>query len=237
MPLEKLSLTSVRPVSYFGLAARMVDMPSKSPDAVPLRSLLIVVSPPQFWTPPTCFSVPTTPSSELETTFSWVLVSCLVMAASSSCSASLVSPRAAIDQLWLVADPHLLSTAGSRRVNVDLVDADVDFTGTVPTDNQQFRRKRSPVDEAPSRLNSRAPVLYADTPVYGLIYSPYIPGRDYLNNFASLGGAAPFSDYQIPWTGGYATADGTLANAETGKQYRVLLRYVLLNLLLRFVPV
>lgn len=119
-------------------------------------------------------------------------------------------------------------------MNLDLVDGDLDFSSTIPSNTNARRRKRvkrtlfesatSP-NSLHGSLETRARALYSDVTPIGNIYSPFIPARDYFNNFASIGGPAPFSDYELPFTGSYTSTDGSTASVQLNKTYRVLLRY------------
>lgn len=140
-----------------------------------------------------------------------------------STSAWLVRPSRAL--LFSLADV-LPPTAGSRRLNLDLVNADIDFTGTVPsvTNGPPSRlAKRSDDNES---LQKRAnPVKYSDVPVLGSVYSVGLPARDYRLGFGSIGPTgAPYSDYEQLFNGDYTLPGGQSAKATVGTSYRVLLR-------------
>ncbi|GAA5924678.1 hypothetical protein JCM10213_000413 [Rhodosporidiobolus nylandii] len=109
--------------------------------------------------------------------------------------------------------------SGTRRLNVDLVDADIDFTGTVPPvtnpDMRLVKRSYSHLDF----VKRATPTLYADVPVHGSIYTPdFTPPRDYLLNFPG------FSDYEIEFNGTYTDTTGKSAKVVAGKSYRMLIR-------------
>ncbi|GAA6050305.1 hypothetical protein JCM3770_002954 [Rhodotorula araucariae] len=108
--------------------------------------------------------------------------------------------------------------AGTRRLTVDLVNADIDFQATIPAVMNPAARlaKRSKRD-----LVSRAtPALYSDVPTVGSLFAPtYWPPRDYL-----VDGPYPFSDYELPLDGTYTARDGSTASVPNGQSYRVLLR-------------
>ena len=106
---------------------------------------------------------------------------------------------------------------------LDLVNADIDFTGTVPsiTNPGPPGRLMARSDESSSSLEKRAnPVKYADVPVLGSVYSVGLPARDYRLNFSPT----PFSDYERLFDGTYTTPQGQPAKAVVGVSYRVLLR-------------
>ncbi|BGP48624.1 hypothetical protein JCM10450v2_004500 [Rhodotorula kratochvilovae] len=108
--------------------------------------------------------------------------------------------------------------AGTRRLTLDLVPANIDFQGTIPAVQNPAARlaKRSKRD-----LVKRAtPTLYSDVPTVGSLLAPsYWPPRDYL-----VDGPYPFSDYELPLDGTYSAADGSTASVPNGQSYRVLLR-------------
>ncbi|ORY84131.1 peptidase S8/S53 domain-containing protein [Leucosporidium creatinivorum] len=125
---------------------------------------------------------------------------------------------------------------GTRRLYLDLVNANIDFTGTVPsvTNGRRVRMARRSASASPapspemaasafeswSHLEARAnPVKFSDVPTIGSIYSTGLAARDYLLNFD--GG---FTDYELPFDGTYTTSTGGSAQASTGVSYRVLLR-------------
>lgn len=104
---------------------------------------------------------------------------------------------------------------------LDLVNADIDFTGTVPSVTNARLKARSEANEETSSLSRRAnPVKYSDVPVLGSIFSVGLPARDYLSNFSP----APYTDYEKPFDGKYTTPGGQAATASVGVNYRVLLR-------------
>lgn len=128
------------------------------------------------------------------------------------------------------------TTGGTRRLYLDLVNANIDFTGTVPsvTNGRRVRMARRSPSASPapspemaasafeswSHLETRAnPTKFADVPTIGSIYSTGLAARDYLLNFD--GG---FTDYELPFDGTYTTSTGGSAKASTGVSYRVLLR-------------
>ncbi|GAA5857730.1 hypothetical protein JCM1840_000887 [Sporobolomyces johnsonii] len=110
--------------------------------------------------------------------------------------------------------------AGSRRLTLDLVDANIDYNATVPSvTNPNMRRlaKRS----ASELVERSTPLLYDDVPTYGTVYEPAsIPARDYLLNFSPT----PYSDYELPFDGTYTAKDGSNGTATNGVDYRLLLR-------------
>ncbi|GAA5865737.1 hypothetical protein JCM8547_002761 [Rhodosporidiobolus lusitaniae] len=126
--------------------------------------------------------------------------------------------------VYTAADPPVVYWrlgAGSRRLNLDLVEADIEFNATIETvTNGPFERL---VRRSASELAKRAttPTLYSDVPLVGHIYSPFqAPARDYLLNFSPYAS----SDYEIPFTGQYNATTGGTATIEVGKSYRFLLR-------------
>ncbi|CEQ43168.1 SPOSA6832_05076, partial [Sporobolomyces salmonicolor] len=110
--------------------------------------------------------------------------------------------------------------AGSRRLTLDLVDANIDYNATVASvTNPNMRRlaKRS----ASELVERSTPLLYNDVPTYGTVYEPAsIPARDYLLNFSPT----PYSDYELVFNGTYTEQDGTSVTAASGVAYRLLLR-------------
>ncbi|GAA5902564.1 hypothetical protein JCM6882_009318 [Rhodosporidiobolus microsporus] len=109
--------------------------------------------------------------------------------------------------------------AGSRVLNMDLVNADIDFVATVPEVTNPSARL---VKRSTSELVERAtPTLYADVPVLGRIYSPdFAPARDYLLNFSPYG----YTDYEIPFSGTYTDTSGKQVSVPDGQSYRFLVR-------------
>ncbi|GAA5967711.1 hypothetical protein JCM11641_005742 [Rhodosporidiobolus odoratus] len=165
-------------IPFFGLAARMYDMPVLDTTDVALGAFLPFLAKGQ--------DIQTGPST------------------------------------YTFADPpiaYFRLAAGTRRLNMDLVDANIDFTATVKAVTNPAARF---VKRSMSHLVERAtPTLYSDVPVYGRIYSPSeAPARDYLLNFDPYG----VSDYEIPVNGTYTTPSGAKATAKTGTNYRVLVR-------------
>ncbi|GAA5820677.1 hypothetical protein JCM11251_003108 [Rhodosporidiobolus azoricus] len=109
--------------------------------------------------------------------------------------------------------------AGSRILNCDLVDANIDFQATVEAVTNPAARF---VKRSNSELVERAtPTLYADVPILGRLYSPdFPPARDYLSNFSPYG----YTDYEIPFDGTYTNTAGQSVTAPAGKSYRFLVR-------------
>lgn len=122
----------------------------------------------------------------------------------------------------------MFASAGTRRLTLDLVDADIDFTGTIPpvTNMRRFRRSDWPErrstsawqSDAASSLERRAYTTFAEVPTLGSILSSTLVPRDP----RVTPGAPPFTE--LPFDGTYTRADGTTAQAALNTQYRVLLR-------------
>jgi hypothetical protein len=121
---------------------------------------------------------------------------------------------------------------GTRRLYLDLVNADIDFTGTVPSVTnarrvRMARRSPSPYPAPAPKMGASSlegearanPTKFSDVPTIGSIYSTGLAARDYLLNFN--GG---FTDYELPFDGTYTTSTGGSAQASIGVSYRVLLR-------------
>ncbi|KAI5481715.1 hypothetical protein MNV49_002941 [Pseudohyphozyma bogoriensis] len=105
----------------------------------------------------------------------------------------------------------------SPLLRIDVVDADVDFTGTISTNNNAARRLvRSAVsDTTPAKRAARA--LFADTPILGTFYSFANSPRDYLVNGATI-------DQELPFSGTWTDESGASVTATIGTRYRLLLR-------------
>jgi len=111
------------------------------------------------------------------------------------------------------------STAGTRKLAVDLVDANIDYQGTVPSVTNPARRL---VKRSNSELVERAtPATYDAVPIYGHIFAPpYAPARDYLVSYSP----APFSDYELP-VATYTNSNNVNESVALNTPYRVLIRY------------
>lgn len=131
-------------------------------------------------------------------------------------------------QATLSTDLGVVAVAGgTRRLYLDLVDANIDFTATVPAVTNPMKRHRmarrstSPSSFSTStstphhaQLGKRAnPLKFADVPTLGSIYQTGLAARDYALNFPG------FTDYELPFSG-----DTDRVDASVGVQYRVLLR-------------
>ena len=112
----------------------------------------------------------------------------------------------------------------SRFVSVDLVDAGIDFQGTIPPVTNARRLRARRVDNTAvaeySELFARAYRTYAEVPTIGRIYTATQQPRNYLVNYDY----PPLLFTYLPFDGTYTTANGTSAQAQVGPQYRVLLR-------------
>lgn len=197
--LPNLTLSSFA-VPFFGLAARMYDMPVIDTTDQTLGAFLPFMAVEDINVGSATYS-----DSEIPTVF-WRLGGALLLSLppSSSC-----------------ADGPS-STAGTRRLNLDLVAANIDFTSTIPSVTNNFRLFKRSASEVTKRAT---PTLYADVPILGNVYTPSeAPARDYLLNF---GGS--FSDYEIAFNGTYTSASGKAATVSTGTSYRLLLRFVPLS--------
>ncbi|GAA5939392.1 uncharacterized protein JCM15063_004509 [Sporobolomyces koalae] len=108
--------------------------------------------------------------------------------------------------------------AGTRRLAVDLVDANIDYNATVPSITNPAQRL---VKRSSNQLIARStPANYADVETYGSIYyTPYAPARDYLVSYKP----APFSDYEIPVTT-YTNSNNVNETVSLNTPYRVLIR-------------
>lgn len=111
-----------------------------------------------------------------------------------------------------------MQTAGTRKLTVDLVDANIDYNATVPAVTNAAQRL---IKRSNNELSKRAtPTNYADVPTIGSIYAPpYAPARDYLVSYTS----GPFSDYELPILT-YTNKNGVNETAATNTPYRVLIR-------------
>ncbi|GAA5913639.1 uncharacterized protein JCM6883_004034 [Sporobolomyces salmoneus] len=122
---------------------------------------------------------------------------------------------------YSTSDPPIVYfrlAAGTRRLAVDLVNADIDYNATVPAVTNPAQRlvKRSTND-----LSKRAtPTNHDEVSTIGSLYAPpYAPARDYLVSYSP----APFSDYEIP-VSTYTKSDNTNASVALNTPYRVLVR-------------
>ncbi|KAM0791589.1 hypothetical protein ACM66B_006032 [Microbotryomycetes sp. NB124-2] len=123
---------------------------------------------------------------------------------------------------------YFRNAGASRIVTLDLVDAGIDFQGTIPsvTNARRSRTRRS--TNAPetvsdyTKLFARAYTTYGEVPTIGRIYTSLLQPRNYLATAAYQYPPLAFS--LVPFDGTYTTANGTSGTAQVGPQYRVLLR-------------
>ncbi|POY75116.1 hypothetical protein BMF94_1746 [Rhodotorula taiwanensis] len=110
---------------------------------------------------------------------------------------------------------------GTRRLSLDLVDAQYNWDATIPAvQNPAQRLAKRTISARASSGTQPFPERYADVPIIGVIDSPYYwPPRDYL-----FDGPNPYSDFEIVLNGTYKNSAGTVQQAPLGKTYKVLLR-------------
>lgn len=119
---------------------------------------------------------------------------------------------------------------GTRRLSLDLVDAQYNWDATIPAvQNPAQRLAKRTISARASSGTQPFPERYADVPIIGVIDSPYYwPPRDYL-----FDGPNPYSDFEIVLNGTYKNSAGTVQQAPLGKTYKVLLRSVAVSILAR----
>ncbi|GAA5979678.1 hypothetical protein JCM5350_003809 [Sporobolomyces pararoseus] len=122
---------------------------------------------------------------------------------------------------YSTSDPPIVYfrlAAGTRKLTVDLVDADIDYDATVPAVTNPARRL---VKRSANELVKRAtPANYDDVSTVGSLYAPpYAPARDYLVSYSP----APFSDYEIPVLT-YTNSNNVNETVALNTPYRVLVR-------------
>ncbi|KAK4046310.1 hypothetical protein OIO90_006608 [Microbotryomycetes sp. JL221] len=122
---------------------------------------------------------------------------------------------------------YFRNAAASRSVTLDLVDAAIDFEGTIPsvTNARRSRARRSTMLESTSvneysKLLARAYRTFNQVPTVGRVYTSLLQPRNYLVNY----GDPPLLFTFLTFDGSYTSANGTAGQAQVGPQYRLLLR-------------